>query len=325
MRRSAFVRSAIGMLIAAVAIAPPCLADTYPSKPVTIVNPFAAGGITDVAARYYANKLSTRLGQPFIVDIKVGGGGTIATNHVIRSPGDGYTLLFGSRVTQITSPLINKVPVPTEKDLTALATVSDAAPIIVALPNSPFKTIRELVAYARANPGKLNYGSPGSGSAAHLAAIVFMNVTGISMTHVPYKGSAPALQDLIGGNLDIALDYPGSSMSFIKAGRIRPLVTLYQHRYASLPDVPTSAESGIQGAESASWLGFFAPASTPQNISALLTREIAAINALPETQQKISEWGMAPLSIEGAAFTRFIRSENARWRAVIERSGIRAE
>lgn len=315
----------LGTLLAAALTAPFAHAQSYPAKPVLIISPFAAGGITDIMARYYAQKLTTRLGQPVIVENRPGGGGTVATQAVIRAPGDGYTLLFGNRVTHITSPLINRVARPTDKELTAVATLADTAPIIVAGNATPYKTLHDLITKAKQNPGKLNFGSPGNGTAAHLAATLFMAQAGIEMVHVPYKGSAPALQDLVGGNLDVVFDYPASSAALIKGGRIHALATLYQTRFPSVPDTPTMSELGIKGVESGSWQAFFVPAATPKPITERLAKEILAINAEAETKQKLTEWGATSLDLAGDDLSKFIGTEVERWRVIVEKSGIKPD
>lgn len=293
-------------------------ADGYPSRTISIVNPFAVGGITDTTARYYAEKLSRRLGQSVVVEAKSGAGGMIATNYVIRSKADGYTLLFGSRVTQITSPLINRQPVPTEKDLIPVASVSEAAAIIVTAPGKSWKSLEELVAYAKANPDKVNYGSPGAGSAAHVAAEELARLAGIKMVHVPFRGSTGALQAVMAGDVDVAFDYPSSSMAQIESGRLVPLATMYQKRFSALPNVPTVAEAGVPGAEAGSWLAFFVPGGTPPDVVARLAKEITEINAEPDTQEKLISWGTIPFSKSGQEFNSFIEQELTRWTRTID-------
>ncbi len=297
-------------------------ADTYPSRPITLVVPFAPGGVTDSAARLIGKSLGTRLGQPVVVENRAGGGGAVATEYVGRSKADGYTLLFGSRVTQITNPLINKTRLPTDKDFTAIYTVCDAPAIIVTNAKSPFKDVRELVTYAQKNPGKVNLATAGNGTAAHLAALVFMEITKTNLTHVPYRGSSPAIQDLLAGNVDIAFDYPSSTLGFIRAGSLRALASLSEKRLTVLPNVPSISEAGVKGAESASWLAVFAPAKTPADISARLTTVMGQVMNEPEVQQRLNELGTVPMAIGGKDLQTLMNRETVRWREVVSRTPI---
>lgn len=310
---------AAGAMLAATASA---WSQDYPTKVITLVVPFTAGGVTDNTARTVAKRLGERLGQPVIVENRPGGGTSVATNYVARSKPDGYTLLYGSRVTQITNPLINKTPVPTEKDFIPISTVCDVDAVIVANPGSPYKTIKELIAYAKANPDKVNFATPGNGTAAHLAAAVFMDLTKTRMTHVPYKGSAPAVQDLLGGQVDIAFEYPSSTLPFIKAGTLRPLASLSTARLPALPDVPTIAEAGVPGAQTDSWFALFAPGQTPEPIVNRLVSQMTLVMQEPETQQKLLEAGTVPRAVAGKELQKMIDRETVRWKDVVARSGI---
>jgi tripartite-type tricarboxylate transporter receptor subunit TctC len=324
--KTSFIRRAClgGVAFFALALvgAPPALAEEYPSRAVTLVVPFTPGGVTDNTARTVAKRLGERLGQPVIVENRPGGGTSVATAYVARAKPDGYTLLYGSRVTQITNPLINKTQVPTEKDFAPIYTVCDVDAVMVANASRPYKTIKELIAYARANPGKVNFATPGNGTAAHLAATVFMDLTKTQMTHVPYKGSAPALQDLLGGQVDIAFDYPSSTVSFIKAGSLTPLAALSTARLAALPDVPTIAEAGVPGAQTDSWFAIFAPGQTPASVVDRLVAEMARVMQEPEVRQKLIDAGTVPRAVGGKELQQLIERETVRWRDVVAKSGI---
>lgn len=300
----------------------PAFAQDYPTKAVTLVVPFAAGGVTDNTARTVAKRLGERLGQPVIIDNRPGGGTSVATNYVAKAKADGYTLLYGSRVTQITNPLINKLPAFTEKEFAPIHTVCDVDALIVANPTRPYKTIKELIDYARSNPGKVNFATPGIGTSAHLAATVFMELTKTQMNHVPYKGSAPVVQDLLGGQVDIAFEYPSSTASFIKAGTIRPLAALSQARLPSLPDVPTISQAGVPGAETDSWFALLAPAQTPAPIVERLTAEMAHVMQEPEVRQKLLEAGTVPRAVAGKELQKLIDRETVRWKEIVARSNI---
>jgi tripartite-type tricarboxylate transporter receptor subunit TctC len=301
------------------------MAASYPTRPVVLVVPFAAGGFTSSAARLIAERLGERLGQPIIVENRAGAGGALATDYVAKAKADGYTLLFGSRVTQVTNPLVNKTRVPTRADFAPIAAVCDVSAVIVANPARPYKTIAELVAYAKANPDKVNFATPGNGTASHLAAAVFMDLTHTRMTHVPYRGSATALQDLLGGNVDIAFDYPSSTSAFVKAGTLRALATLGTERVSSLPDVPTIAEAGVPGAEMASWQAILAPGQTPTPIVDRLVAEIARVMEEPETRKKLVDLGTTPMFVGGKDLQLMIEKETVKWRDVVSRARISAD
>lgn len=297
-------------------------AETYPAKPVMLVAPFAAGGFTSSAARVVAARLSQRLGQPVIVENRPGAGGAVATDYVAKAKADGYTLLFGSRVTQVTNPLVNRSRVPTRADFAPVSTVCDVSGIIVANPTRPYKTIKELVAFAKANPKLVNFATPGNGTASHLAAAVFMELTQTELTHVPYRGSAGVLQDLVGGTVDLAFDYPSSTASFIQAGSLRALATLGTQREPQLPTVPTIAEAGVPGAEMASWQAVLAPGATPTNVVQRLIDEMKRVLDEPDTRQKLVDLGTRPMVATGDALQSLIEQEAAKWRDVVARANI---
>lgn len=311
-------------LAAALAPAAAVQAQDYPVRPITLLVPFAAGGVTDAVARAVAKPLGERLGQPVVVDNRPGGGGTVATDAVARAKADGYTLLFGSRVTQITSPLVNRTRLPTAQDFAPISAVCDVDAVIVAHPGRPYQTVAELIAYAKAHPDRINFATPGNGTAAHLAAAVFMDLAQIRMTHVAYRGSAPAVQDLLGGTVDIAFDYPSSTLSFIKAGSLRPLASLSSARLPALPAVPTIAEAGVPGAETASWQAIFAPGRTPAPVVDRLVAAMAQVLQDQATRQRLVDLGTVPLAIGGQDLQQLIDRETLRWRGVVTRSGITA-
>lgn len=295
-------------------------AQTYPDKPVTLVIPYTAAGITDNSGRLVAKKLSERIGQPVVIDNRPGAGGAIGAEYASRAKPDGYTLFLGTRGTQVTNAMIQKdVKVPAASDFASVYGFIDAATVIVVRADAPYKTLAELVAYAKANPGKLNYATAGNGSAANLTGELFQDAAGIKMTHIPYRGSAPAIQDLLGGSVPLAFDYPATTASFIKSGRLRALAVVYGERIKSLPDVPTAAEAGVKGAESSSWMGIFAPAKTPKPIVDRLSNEMGAVMQDPEVQQKISDMGAIPLHADSKALDKLINEDQKRWTEVLKR------
>lgn len=307
------------------ALATPSWAETFPSRAMTLVVPFSPGGVTDSAARIVARRLGERLGQPVVVENRAGAGGAVATEYVARSKADGYTLLFGSRVTQVTNPMIHKTRLPTEKDFTPIYTVCDAPAIVVVNAKSPLRDIKQLVAHAKANPGKVNIATAGNGTAAHLAALVFMELTRTSMTHVPYRGSSPAIQDLLAGNVEVAFDYPSSTLGFIRAGSLRALASLSEKRLAVLPDVPTIAEAGVGGAESSSWLAIFVPGRTPGEVSGRLINAMEKVMKEPDVQKQLSDLGTVPMAVGGKALQGLLDREVLRWRPVVSKAAIATE
>ena len=301
-------------------IAQSASAQTYPERPITLVIPYTAAGITDASGRLVAKKLSERLGQPIVIDNRPGAGGAIGAEYAARAKPDGYTLFQGTRGTQVTNAMIQKdVKIPAASDFASVYGFIDAATVIVVRDDAPYKTLAELVAYAKANPGKVNYATAGNGSGANLTGEYFQDVAGIKMTHIPYRGSAPAVQDLLGGAVPVAFDYPATTASFIKTGRLKALAVVYGERIKSLPDVPTAAEAGVKGAESSSWMGFFVPAKTPKAIVERLSKEMEIVMQDPEIQQKISDMGAIPLHADSKGLDKLIADDHKRWSEVLKR------
>ena len=240
-----------------------------PAKPVRPYGPFPAGGTTDILARAVAQKLTEAWGQQVIVDNRPGAGGNIGSELVAKSTPDGYTLLMGTVGTHAINPsLYARMPYDHVKDFTPVILVAGVPNVLVVNPSLPVHSVQELIAYAKANPGKLNFASSGNGTSIHLAGELFKTMTGVQMTHIPYKGSAPALADLLGGQVQLMFDNLPSSLPFIKAGRLRSLAVTSGTRAAALPDLPTLAESGLAGFEASAWFGVLAPAGTPHDIVA---------------------------------------------------------
>ncbi|MBF5007311.1 Bug family tripartite tricarboxylate transporter substrate binding protein [Diaphorobacter caeni] len=295
-------------------------AQSYPDRPITLVIPYTAAGITDASGRLVAKKLSERLGQPIVIDNRPGAGGAVGAEYAARAKPDGYTLFMGTRGTQVTNAMTQKdVKIPPASDFASIYGFIDAATVIVVRADAPYKTLPELVAYAKAHPGKLSYATAGNGSAANLTGELFQDVAGIQMTHIPYRGSAPAVQDLLGGAVPVAFDYPATTASFIKSGRLKALAVVYGERIKSLPDVPTTAEAGVKGAESSSWMGFFAPLKTPKPIIERLSKEMGVVMQDPEIQQKISDMGAIPLQADSKGLDKMIDDDQRRWSEVLKR------
>jgi tripartite-type tricarboxylate transporter receptor subunit TctC len=321
------VRGALVLLTAVItAIAAPFTfaqgAANYPTKPVRLVVPFPAGGTTDILARAVAQKLSEAWGRQMIVDNRPGAGGNIGSDLVAKSAPDGYTLLMGTVGTHAINPSLYKnMPYDHVKDFAPVILVAGVPNVLVVNPSLPVHSVPELIAYAKANPGKLNFASSGNGTSIHLSGELFKAMTGVEMTHVPYKGSAPALTDLIGGQVQLMFDNLPSSLPFIKAGKLRALAVTSGARAAALPDLPTLAESGLPGFEASSWFGVLAPAGTPRDIVAKLNGAIAGWLASPEAKEKLLAQGAIAAGGTPEDFARHIGAETSKWAKVVKASG----
>jgi tripartite-type tricarboxylate transporter receptor subunit TctC len=295
---------------------------TYPTKPVRLVVPFPASGTTDILARAVAQKLSETWGQQVIVDNRPGAGGNIGSELVAKAPPDGYTLLMGTVGTHAINPsLYAKMPYDHVKDFTPVILVAGVPNVLVVNPSLPVNSVQQLIAYGKANPNKLNFASSGNGTSIHLSGELFRTMTGVQMTHVPYKGSAPALTDLIGGQVQLMFDNLPSSLQFIKAGKLRALAVTSAARSQALPDVPTLAESGLPGFEASSWFGVLAPAGTPADIVAKVNSAVAAWLASPAAKEQLAAQGAIAAGGPPDAFAKHIADESAKWAKVDTASG----
>ena len=297
----------------------------YPTKPVRIVVPFPAGGTTDIIARATAQKLSEAWGHQVIVDNRPGAAGNIGAELVAKSAPDGYTLLMGTVGTHaINSSLYAKMPYDHVKDFAPVILVAGVPNVLVVNPEVPVKTVPELIAYVKTNPGKLNFASSGSGTSIHLSGELFKTMTGVQMTHVPYKGSAPALTDLMGGQVQLMFDNLPSSLAFIKAGKLRALAVTSTTRAAALPDVPTVADF-VPGFEASSWFGLLAPAGTSPAIIAKINGEVAKWLATPEAREKLTAQGANIAGGTPEDFAKHIQAETAKWAKVVKESGAKVD
>jgi tripartite-type tricarboxylate transporter receptor subunit TctC len=294
-------------------------ADDFPDKPIHLVVATAAGGASDIVARIVAEKLSQRLGQPVYVDPKPGANGNIAAEYVARAPADGYTLMMGTVGVMAVNPAVYPdVRFNPLKDYTAVARLVSFSNILVVNPKLPIHSVKELIAYAKAHPGALHYGSPGVGGSPHMAMVVFAQMAGIDVTHVPYKGAAPALVDIMGGHIEMAFSDPLVTLEQIKDGRVRALAVSGARRLSSAPDIPTVAEAGVPGYAVSGWLGIVAPAGTPADRVAKLNTEINAVLADPAVRQKLEAQGSEIIPGTVADFQKFINDEYTRWGAVVK-------
>jgi len=297
-------------------------AQAWPSKSVKMVVPFAAGGATDVVARLLAQKLADAWGQSVVVENRVGAGGNIGGDAVAKSPPDGYTLLMASGAIVIAGPHMYKsLPYDPARDLVAITNVATGPQVIAVTTSLPVKDLAELIAYAKANPKKLNYGSAGIGAQTHLAAENFAHAAGIELTHIPYKGESAALTDLIGGQIQLVTANLSAALALAREGKIRALAVTSRERNPALPEVPAAAEV-VPGFENSGWFGLLAPAGTPTEVIDKVYRDTAKIVLSEEFRGKLAQLGMTPVANSPADFAASNRSESARWERVIRERGI---
>lgn len=310
----------ISILYAGGAMVTHATAQNYPDKQVQLVVPYTPGGLTDNLGRIIATKLAERWGKPVVVDNRPGGGSTIGAAYVAASPTDGYTILEGS-VGLITNPFLMKKLPYNPKALVPVALVGVAPLIIVINPGIPAKNLQEFIAYAKSKPEGVTFASSGNGSSPHITAALFAAKAGIKVVHVPYKGTTPALTDLIGGQVEAAFD-TRLTKQYLEAGKLRAIAVADDHRLAKMPNLPTIAESGLPGVIAKSWFGFFVPAATPKAVRDKLAADILAVAHLPEVQQRISDIGLEPETMDTAAFEKFLMQENKQWGDVIRTQNI---
>ena len=320
---SAVFRLAAALSLAtAVALAQ---AQGWPSKPVTIVNPFAPGGGVDAFARPLSAKYSTALGQQFIVENIAGAGGTLGAANAAKRQGDGYTFFMGAVHHAIAESLYTKLPYNIEKDFLPVTVVAYVPNVVVLHPKHPFKTMKEFMDFARANPNKLNYGSAGNGTSHHLAVELFKTMTGLKVTHVPYKGAGPMMTDLLAGQVDFAFDGMGTSAQQIKAGKLRPLAVTTAKRAPLIPDVPTMREAGLPGYEVTTWYALWAVKGTPKEVVDRMHAETVKALALPDIKEYWAAQGADPGGQSPAEFGTFLRSEINKWAKVVKDSGAKID
>ncbi len=301
-------------------------AQTYPSKSVRMVVPFAAGaGSNDIMARLMAQKLSDSFAHQFVVDNRPGASGIIGTDIVAKAPPDGYTVLMMSLTFTVLPNLFSKLPYDTLKDLTPVTMVASAPLMLVVNPSVPAKSVVEFIAYAKANPGKLNFGSGGAGATPHLAGEMLKSMAGIQVTHIPYKGGAPALADLIGGQIQFMCENIPGTLPFVKAGKLRALAITDLKRSPLLPDLPTLDESGLKGYQIVGWNGMFVPAGTPQAIVTRLYTGVSSALALADVKERLATLGADGVGDSPQHFAAFIKADIAKWAQVVKTAGIKVE
>jgi len=325
--RRTLLATTIGLTVAAPALlAPLAFAQPWPTKPVTLVVPFPAGGTTDVLARALAEKLQQSLGQPVIVESRPGAGATLGADYVAKAKPDGYTLLIGAVHHTIASSVYKKLPYDFQKDfvpITGLALVPNV--LVVNAGATPAKSVAELVAALKAHPGQWSYGSNGNGTAQHLIGTQFQNATGTTLLHVPYKGSGPLATDLLGAQIQMSFDTVTPVLPHIKAGKLRALAVTTARRSSALPDVPTLEEAGLKGFDIGTWFGVLAPAATPRDIVARLNAEMVKVIQAPEFRKRMDEIGAEPTGGSSEQLAAQIRSETGRFAKLVKDANVQIE
>jgi tripartite-type tricarboxylate transporter receptor subunit TctC len=309
-----------------------CLASTlalgqaWPAKPLKLVVPFTAGGSTDTVARIVAEKLSTRLGQPVIVENRAGAGGAIGSDFVAKSPADGYTMLVGTSSTMAIAPYVySKLPYEPTRDLAPVSLLGTADIMIVVNAQVPVRSVKELLDYAKANPGKLTFASGGNGSISHLLGEYFKSMAQVDLLHVPYKGDAQMVTDLIGGQVNMAFGTAVAFLPHVKSGKVVSIAVTNPKRSTTQTQLPTVSEAGVPGYDAVQWFGIAVPAGTPQPVVHRLNDEIRAILAMPAVRARFTELGFDVVGDKPEEFATFLRAENTKWKKIAEIAGTKLD
>jgi len=314
-------RSLVGLAFAAL-LASVSHAQSWPSKPIRWVVPFAPGGTTDILARTIAEKLTIALGKPVIVENNPGAGGGVGATQTAKAAPDGYTIMGGTISTHaINASLYKTLPYDPVKDFVPITMIARVPNLLVVNPDVPAKSVKDLIALLKANPGKYTFASSGNGTSQHLSGELFKSMAGVDMQHIPYKGSPPALQDVVGGQVTMTFDNITTAWPLAKAGKLRALAVTTAKRSPVAPDVPTLAESGLAGYEVGSWQGVFAPAGTPPDVVKRLNAEIVKIINMPDVRAKLEALGAEPVGNSSDEFATIVKSEVAKWAKVVKQSG----
>jgi len=324
MKRRDFL-SATGAGALAVALPQQAFAQAYPNKPLKFIVGFAPGGATDVVGRLMAKKIGDALGQPVIIENKAGGSSNIGAEAVVRSAPDGYTFYVSAITSAINASLFPKLPFDFAKDFEPVALFAKVPNILVVHPSVPAKSLKELIDYARANPGKLSYASSGSGTSIHMCGELFKILAKVDLVHIPYKGSAPAMTDMIGGQVQVMFDNMPSALPHVKAGKLRALAVTSAQRSPSAPDVLTMGEAGLAGFDVQSWFGLMAPRGTPREIIAKLNAESNNALGSADIKERFMDLGAVPAPLSPEGYGEFIREEITRWAEVVKVSGAKVE
>ena len=298
---------------------------SYPNRPVKIIVPFAASGPADNYARFMAQRLQDALGQPFVVDNRPGAGAIIGTDAVAKAPADGYTLLMMSNAQTVNESLIPSKPYNLLKDFAPIAPINYSDLVLVVNPSVPANNLAELLKYARANPGKLNYASSGNGTPYHMAGELFKYMANVQMTHIPYKGSAAARTDVLSGQVDMMFDAVTTMTENIKAGKVRGIATTGRSRSSVSPELPTLSDDGVSKYEAVIWLGMMAPAGTPEAVVSRLNTEINKIVNTPDVKAAWAKQGAVPMVMSPSVFAKYVADDVAKWATVVRVSGAKAD
>ena len=301
------------------------MAQSWPSKPITLVVPFPPGGTTDVLARALADKVQQSLGQPVIVESKPGAGATLGADYVAKSKPDGHTLLVGAVHHTIASSVYKKVPYDLQKDFAPITTIALVPNVLVVNAATPAKNVGELVALAKSQPGKLTYGSNGNGTAQHLIGTQFENMTGTELVHVPYKGSGPLATDLLGGQITMSFDTVTPVLQHIKSGKLRALGVTTAKRSATLPEIPTLDEAGLKGFDIGTWFGVLAPAATPKDIVTRLNAEMVKVIQSPDFRKRMEEIGAEPIGSSAEQMAQQIKSDTDKFAKLVKDAKVTIE
>ena len=321
----AFVRL-LTLVLSCVLVAGTVSAQSWPTKPIKYIVPFAPGGTTDILARTISEKLTIALGQPVVVENKPGAGGGLGADFTAKAAPDGYTIMGGTISTHaINASLYSNLPYDPVKDFVAITLIARVPNLLVINPDVPARTVAELIALLKANPNKYTFASSGNGTSQHLSGELFKSMAGVQMQHIPYKGSPPALQDVVGGQVTMTFDNITTAWPLAKAGKLRPLAVTTAKRSAVAPDVPTLAEAGLVGFEVGSWQGVFAPAGTPPDIVKRLNTEIVKIINLPDVREKLLALGAEPVGDTSEQFGAYVKTEVVKWSDVVKKSGAKVD
>src|SRR5690349_6393714 len=323
--RRAFV-AALLVTAASLSVAPAGSADAFPARPAKLIVPFPPGGPLDTTGRAIAQKLGEMWGQSVIVENKPGAGGNIGADYVAKSPADGYTIVMGALSTHAVNPsLYSHMPYDAQKDFAPITLVAVTPNVLVVNPSLPVHSVKELIAYAKANPGKLSFGSGSTGSAGHLAGALLNADVGLDIVHIPYKGAAPATQALLAGDTQLMFDNLANAMVHVKAGKLRALAVTTGLRSKLAPNLPTMAEAGVPGFDISTWFGLLAPAGTPPDIVAKWNADVTRILIMPEMRERLLAQGAEPAPDTPTQFARFISDELARYARIVKASGAKVD
>jgi tripartite-type tricarboxylate transporter receptor subunit TctC len=324
-RRRRVLVAALATAGLASAALPAAAADTWPAKPVTLIVPFAPGGTTDILGRIIGQKIGDALHQPVIVDNKAGAGGTLGAGIAARAPAEGTTFFLATIAHAIAPGLYHNLPYEFTRDLDPVGLVAETPNVLIVNNALPVKNVRELIAYIKAHPGQVNYGSAGPGSTEHLAGELFRSMTGTQIQHVPYKGGAPMMADLLSGQIQMALETSPSAAPHVRAGRVRALAVTSAKRSPAYPGVPTLSEAGVKGYEMITWFALMAPHGTPAPIVQRMHAQLQKALASPDVQAKLADQGVTPGNMTPTQLGAFIRSETAKWGRIVKESGAKLD